>query len=233
MKTGLPAVIAIAVVTSLAAAAVAAPAPTEIRLDAAWLTGKPEVLTYRTTSPQGDGVYQLTIATADSVLELGVNIVTPGFSKQVSTTTSRGLRPLRGQGRILVQGQVEIATRTDYSGDSLEVATIMKPYGREMNAALPYTGQVVDPGQSAFMTRFLPLAAGTSFEFSSLDPQHNQLVPYTVRVTGDGMQAGVACWRAEVHTFEGESIDWIEKAAPHRIMRIEQPADHRVTELIP
>jgi hypothetical protein len=51
-------------------------------------------------------------------------------------------------------------------------------------------------------------------------------------VVGEATVQGVACYEVEGSDFEGQAIYWIEKAGHHRVIRIEQPATGRITELM-
>ena len=57
-------------------------------------------------------------------------------------------------------------------------------------------------------------------------------MPLTAKVTGEGSILKVECIQVEVNDFEGQSIYWVEKGPRRRVMQVEQPAMHRVTELI-
>lgn len=78
----------------------------------------------------------------------------------------------------------------------------------------------------------LPLSAGAQFEFSSLNPRTNKIAPMHVSVTGGESILKIDSYRVDCSDFEGESLYWIEKAAPHRILRIEQPTQHRTLDLV-
>ena len=47
-----------------------------------WLPSQPEVLTYRSTSSQGDGLYQVSIMKRDTIIEAYINMISPGLQKR-------------------------------------------------------------------------------------------------------------------------------------------------------
>jgi hypothetical protein len=123
-------------------------------------------------------------------------------------------------------------TEATYGGGKVKISTAIKPFNRTVSAEVAYSSQVVDFAQIPFLLRMLPLQKDAQFEFSSLNPRSNKLVPFRAKVTGEGPALGVDSYRVECEDFEGQSIYWIEKAGHHRVLRIEQPAQHRTTELI-
>jgi hypothetical protein len=199
--------------------------------DTSWITATPEVLTYRSTGKQGDGLYQVSVwRTADGI-ELYINIITPGFTKSVSGTMASDLHPRESKGRIVVDGQIIMTTDCTYKPGQLHIATLMIPCNRTVEDTLPLSKLVVDFSQIPLLPRTLPLKPGAEFKFDSLNPQSNALVPLTYRVIKEEMIHGAMCCKVEASDFEGQSTLWIEKSKPHRAMRIEQQG--RVTELIP
>jgi hypothetical protein len=108
----------------------------------------------------------------------------------------------------------------------------MTPVNRVMENTLSSSNLVVDFSQTPLLARTLLLKSGAEFEFTSLNPQNNSLVPLRLQVVGEATVQGVACYRVEGSDFEGQATYWIEKAGHHRVIRIEQPATGRITELM-
>lgn len=204
----------------------------ETSIDTQWIGSKPEVLTYRSTSAQGNGMFQTSISKTGTTIETKINVVAPGYMKWVTGVLSPEMKPLRSAGRIFVHDQIEMEMEARYDNDSLHVATTMKPYGRVMKADLDFKGLVVDPSQVPFMVRVLPLAKDARFEFPSLNPQTNTLTPYTAQVVGEETMANLECFKVACRSFEGAATYWVEKAGRRRVVRIEQSEPHRVTELV-
>jgi hypothetical protein len=198
--------------------------------DTTWITAKPEVLTYRTTARAGDGLYQVSVWRTGAGIELYMNIISPGFTKSVWGVMAADFRPRESKSRIVVNDQIIMTTDCAYEPARLHIATSMTPYNRLVENTLSFSNLVVDFSQTPLLPRTLPLKPGAEFKFASLNPQSNSLVPLTIRVLGEEIIHGAACYRVEGSDFEGKSAYWIEKNAPHRIMRIEQPG--RTTELI-
>jgi hypothetical protein len=123
-------------------------------------------------------------------------------------------------------------TEITYDAENLNVTTVMIPFNRTVKKVIPYTGRVVDPAQVPFISRVLPLKKDAAFEFPSLNPQNNTLVPFSVKVVGEETVMNIECYKVEIKHFEGEAMHWVEKASPHRLVRTEQPSQHRITELI-
>ena len=65
-----------------------------------WISGKPEVLTYRTSSKQGDGLYQVAVSRTADGIEQYVNMITPGFTKSIWGRMTTDMRPLESTSRI-------------------------------------------------------------------------------------------------------------------------------------
>jgi len=198
--------------------------------DTAWITAKPEVLTYRTTAKEGEGLYQVSIWKTASGIELYMNIIAPGFTKSVWGAMAADFRPRESKSRIVVNGQIIMTTECSYNPARLHIATQMAPYNRVAEKTLSLSNGVVDFSQTPLLPRTLALKPGADFKFGSLDPQSNALVPLTIHVGGEEMIHGVACFKVAGTDFEGQSTYWIEKDSPHRVVRIEQPG--RVSELI-
>ena len=201
--------------------------------DTSWIPAKPEMLTYHSKSKQGDGLYQVSVSRNEGAIDLYMNIITPGFTKSVWGTMSTDMRPRGSKSRIVVQDQITMTTDCSYGPVALHIATRMSPYKKIMENTLACSNLVVDFSQAPILARTLPLKLGAEFKFTSLNPQANSLVPLTIRVVAAEKIRGADCYKIEATDFEGQAIYWIEKAGHHHVMRIEQPATGRVTELIP
>jgi len=217
------------IVLTIAIGALTANATT---FDSNWVPAGPEVSTYRTIGDEGKEIYQVAILKDKASIETYINIATPGFMKIISGSMTLDMVPLRSNGRILVDGQVEIATDTQYDGKKVHVVTVMKPTNQTMQADVAYSAQIVDFAQMPFLLRMLPLQKDAQFEFASLNPRSNAMGSLKAKVTGEGQVLNVDSYRVQCDDFEGATIYWVEKAAHHRILRIEQPAQHRTLELI-
>jgi hypothetical protein len=200
--------------------------------DTRWIPTKPEMLTYRSTSKQGDGLYQVSIAKSDSTIEIYMNIITNGFTKTVSGTMTLEMVPLQSKGKIIVNGQIIMETACSYEKDKLHISTLMKPYNQTMKNDHSFSTLVVDFSQLPLIARTLSLNVGAEFGFQSLNPQTNAIVPFTLKVLGEEKIKSVDCYKVESNDFEGRSFFWIEKDSHHRVVRIEQPETNRITELI-
>src|SRR5580700_10324844 len=106
--------------------------------ETAWITAKPEVLTYRTTSKQGDGFYQVSVWRSSRGIESYINIISPGFTKSVWGVMSADLQPRESKSRIVVGDQVMMTTDCSYKPASLHIAALMAPYNRVMENTLTF-----------------------------------------------------------------------------------------------
>jgi|WetSurMetagenome_2_1015567.scaffolds.fasta_scaffold24040_2 hypothetical protein len=197
-----------------------------------WIPSQPEVLTYRSKSSQGDGLYQVSIMKKDTLIEVYINIISPGFTKTVGGNMTFEMHPIQSTGKIFVNNQIMMDTKCFYEHGTLRITTAMMPYNRVVTDTLRSAEQVVDFSQVPFLVRTLPLEKGAQYSFTSLNPQTNALVPLTLKVTGEGTSQKVDCYKVELNDFEGTSIYWVEKGAQHRVMLVEQPDSHRTTELL-
>jgi hypothetical protein len=198
----------------------------------AWITAKPEVLTYQSKSKQGDGLYQVSVSRTKSGIELYMNIITPGFTKSVWGAMTTNMRPRESKSRIIISDQVTMTTDCSYQGHALHITTVMAPFDRVMENTLSNSNLVLDFSQAPLLARTLPLKPGAEFEFTSLNPQNNSLVPLKLHVVGEDTIQRIDCYKIEGSDFEGAATYWIEKAGHHRVMRIVQPATGRITELM-
>ena len=203
-----------------------------VLFDTKWISSKPEMLTYRSTGKQGDGLYQVSIAKGDSTIEIYMNIITNGFTKTVSGTMTLEMVPLQSKGKIIVYGQINMETQCSYEKDKLHISTIMKPYNQTMKNDPSFTKLVVDFSQLPLVARTLSLNVGAEFNFQSLNPQTNAIVPFTLKVLGEEKIKDMDCYKVESNDFEGRSLFWIEKGSRRRVVRIEHPETNRITELI-
>jgi hypothetical protein len=211
--------------------ALSAHAATQPALDTSCLPAKPEVLTYRSISKQGDGLYQLSLLRSADGIEFQINIITPGFNKSVWGRMTTDLQPRESRSRIYVHDQVSLTTTCDYSPDKLHITTTVGPYQQVTENTLSLTGLVIDFSQTPLLARCLPYGPDASFQFDSVNPQTNTLVPLTFKVIGEDTVLNIACYKVASHDFEGDSVLWVEKSGTHRVLRIEQPKTGRVTEL--
>lgn len=218
---------------ALIASAVNVPGGELSIFDTGWITSKPEVMTYRSKSPQGEGLYQVSLLKVDSTIQVYVNMISPGFTKSVSGTMLYNMRPLNSEAKIVVDGQITMETRCSYDVNRLHVNTVIRPYNRTVSANPTFDGPTFDFSQLPILTRVLRLELGGHYAFSSLNPQTNTIVPLSVKVVGEDRVAGVHCLKVAVNDFEGLSIYWVEQGSNHRVLRIEQPESHRETELLP
>lgn len=197
-----------------------------------WVPSQPEVLTYRSKSNQGEGLYQVSIMKRDTIIEAYINMISPGFTKTVYGIMTLDICPIQSTGIIFVNNQVMMETKCFYESNKLRIITVMMPYNRKIMDTLNYAKTVVDFSQVPFLIRTLHLEKGAQFTFTSLNPQTNALVPLTIKVVGEEYIQKVDCYKVEMNDFEGKSIDWVEKGARHRVMLVEQPESHRTTELL-
>lgn len=197
-----------------------------------WIPSKPEVLTYKSTSPQGEGFYQISLSKRDSIIEIYLNILTPGFTKTVSGTMTSAMRPLQSISKIIVADQVIMDTKCLYENSKLIISTAMIPYNQIVANTIAFTQPFVDLSQVPLVARTLRLEKGTRYTLTSINPQTNELAPLTVNVIDEEPTGGVDCYKAKLSSYEGESIYWIEKGSRHRVMKVEQPDSRRTTELI-
>ena len=200
--------------------------------DTAWITGKPEVLTYKTAAKEGDGFYQLSVWRSAKGVELYMNIITPTYTKSVWGAMGADFHPRESKSRIVVNEQVIMTTETGYTPSQLHIATLMAPYNRVSENTISLSNLVVDFSQVPLLSRTLLLKRGAEFKFASLSPQSNSVVPLTIHVIAEEAMLGLNCYKVAASDFEGQSTYWIEKSGHHRVVRIEQPATGRVTELI-
>jgi len=204
-----------------------------VTFDTSWIQSKPEVRTYRTSSKRwGDGYFQVCLWKSESGLEIAMNILTPTYSKFLHGLTAPDLRPVRSKGVIVIGDQVVMESSISYEGEKVRISTLVKPYNRTTANELESKGLVIDPAVIPILPRLLPLKPGSTFSFTSLDPVTNSLGTYTLKVTAEEIVRKIPCRRAETTSFEGNSIVWVEKAAPHRILKIETPGQAGVNELI-
>ncbi len=198
----------------------------------AWIPAKPEVLTYQSKAKQGDGLYQVSVSRTKSGIEVYMNIITPGFTKSVWGAMTTNMHPRESKSRIFVSDQVAMTTECSYKGDSVHIATIMTPADRVMENTLSSSNRVVDFSQGPLLARTLPLKPGAKFEFTSLNPQNNSLVPLKIHVVGEETIQKIACYKIAGSDFEGQATYWIEQTGHHRVIRIEQADTGRITELM-
>jgi len=197
-----------------------------------WIPAKPEVSTYRSKGNQGEGLYQVSISRRDSLIEVYVNMISPGFTKTVSGTMTFDMRPLQSTAKIIVNNQVMMDTKCLYESNRLAIKTVMLPYNQTKSDSLTFVEPVIDFSQVPLLARTLELEKGIEYRFTSLNPQTNVLIPLTMKVLGEVKMREVDCYKVEINDFEDKSIYWVEKGSRRRVMRVEQPESHRTTELL-
>jgi hypothetical protein len=197
-----------------------------------WIPSQPEMLTYRSKSNLGEGLYQVTLLKRDSLVEVYINIISPGFTKTVSGTMTLDMHPLQSTSKIFVDKQILMNTTCLYESSRVCVATDMLPYKKRTSDTLEFTKQVFDFSQAPLLARTLHLEEGGRYAFISLNPRTNKLVPLTIQVIGKKRFRKIECFKVEMNDFEGKSVYWIEKDSRHRVLKIEQPESHGITELL-
>jgi len=125
--------------------------------DTAWITGKPEVLTYKTAAKEGDGFYQLSVWRSAKGVELYMNIITPTYTKSVWGAMGADFHPRESKSRIVVNEQVIMTTETGYTPSQLHIATLMAPYNRVSENTISLSNLVVDFSQVPLLSRTLLL----------------------------------------------------------------------------
>jgi len=223
---------AIAVCISLALSPCSAEAQEPASFNTQWITASPEVCTYKSVSNQGEGLYQVSVSKMDSVIEIYVNIISSGFTKTVAGMMTAGMRPMESSSKVIVNSQIIMNTQCKYEADHVTITTRMLPLNRTTSNSPSFSSPVVDFSQIPLLLRTLTLKRNSVYAFTGLNPRMNTLAPLTLRVLGEDMVKNIPCFKVEVKDFEGESIYWIEKERQHRVIRIEQPSDKRVTELM-
>lgn len=200
--------------------------------DTKWIPSKPEMLTYRSTGPQGEGLYQISVWKGDSTFGTYLNIISPGFAKTVVGTMTFDMHPIASASKIIVNEQIVMDTKCSYEIGRLHIFTVMSPYNKIVENSPSFSSRVVDFSQVPLLARTLRLQKGAEYTISMLNPQTNTLIPLTVKVIGEGYIGEIDCYKVELNDFEGQSVYWIEKGIRHRPVRIEQPDAHRITELL-
>ncbi len=195
----------------------------EPQFDTKWVPEKPEVLTYRVKGPHGEGMYQLSLARKDSVIECSVIVVTSGYSKVVRGMMGLDMRPLQSSARIAIHEQILMDTQCSYSSDHLRVTTTMTPYHRTVQADTALTGPVLDFWQSPVVVRAASHREGRTWSSTMLDPQKNRLIPFKLEVLGRENIHGVECTKIQVEDFDGKWIYWVETEGNHRVIRAQEP----------
>ena len=197
-----------------------------------WIPAKPEVLTYNSKDEYSSGLYQIAVSKKDTIFEVYINIVSPGFSKTVSGTFNSKMHPLQSSSKIIVDGQIVMDTKCTYTRDSLNISTLMNPYNKIMANSLDITQPFVDFSQTPLLIRSLPLNTGEQYTFTTINPVTNTLVPLTLKVIGEETVLDVDCYKVEINDFEGRTIYWVDKKASHRALRAVQLKSNRSIELI-
>ncbi len=155
--------------------------------DTAWVTDRPEVLTYRTTGPEGEGRYEVTLLRTPAGLEQHIAIITNGFVKIVCGQMTSDLVPEESNGQIYVQGAVAMKTVCTYRKDQLRVTTTMLPGTQVFDRTIPYSGRVFDFSQLPLVARALPLQLGKDYSFQ-------WLIPICARTSPSAPSGITSCW---------------------------------------
>lgn len=203
-----------------------------VKCDLSWVPSKPEIATYRLSSSDASQIYQLAIARDQSTVYTYINIVSPGFMKFISGSMALDMTPMQSASTILINDQVRMDTQIRYDKSSVNVTTLMEPMNQTIHADVPYSGQIIDSAQIPFLLRTLPLHIGAQFEFTSLNPRNNTLEVFRSTVAGEEIVHNIDSYLVRCHDFEGDTNYWLEKALPHRILRMEQLAQHRMLEIV-
>src|ERR1700733_5578154 len=116
---------------------------------------------------------------------------------------STNMQPRESKSRIIVSDQITMTTDVAYHGNSVHIATLMAPYDGTVEETLSNSDLIVDFSQTPFLARTLPLKLGASFQFSSLNPRDNSLVPLTLKVVGEETMKDIACYKIAGTDFEG------------------------------
>ena len=197
-----------------------------------WIPSQPEISTYRSKSDHGEGLYQVTIMKRDSLIEVYINIISTGFTKTVSGTMTLDMNPLQSTSKIFIDKQILMNTSCTYKGSRVCVTTDMLPYKKRTSDTFKFTRQLLDFSQAPLLPRTLQLEKGGRYTFTSLSPRTNTFVPLTIQVIGKDRFRNMDCYKVEMNDFEGRSIYWIENNSRHRVLKIEQPESHGISELL-
>ncbi len=199
--------------------------------DTKWVPVRPEVLTYRVKGLHGEGIYQLSLARKDSVIECSIIVVTPGYSKVVRGTMGLDIRPLQSSARIAIHDQILMDTQCSFSSDHLRITTTMMPYHQTVQADTVLTGPVLDFWQSPVVVRTASLGERRTWSSTALDPQKNKLVPFKLEILGRENVHGVECTKLQVEDFDGKWNYWVETGGNRRVIRAEEPEKRISMEL--
>lgn len=204
-----------------------------VAFNTSWILEKPEVLTYQSHSKQSDGSYQLSTSRTTNGIEQSIEIVAPGFRKSVWGCMTTNMCPRESTGRMVIREQITVKTDCHYTGGRLHIKTVISPNNQVAENTLSCSHFVADFSQIPLLVRTLPLRPGAEFEFTSINPQNNSLVPLAFRVLAEEAIRGTECYKVEESDFEGRTLCWVEKSGCHRVVRFEQTDTGRVTELLP
>jgi hypothetical protein len=197
-----------------------------------WIRMQPEVLTYKVKNKKEEGLLQVSIAKTKDTLEVFTNIMIPGFMKTVWGKMTKDMKIIESESKIVINKRIMFDTKCNYNDNNLSIETIMKPYGKVMKDDISFNGIVIDFSQIAIIVRTLSYSPGKEYIFNSLNPQKNKLTPMSIKFIGEELINNISCNKIENKDFEGLSIYWIEKESPFRVIKIEQPKENQITELI-
>ncbi len=131
---------------------------------------QPEVLTYHSKSGQGEGLYQVCIMKRDTIIEVYINMISPGFTKTISGIMTLDMSPIQSTVRIIGNNQV-METKCFFDNDKLKIKTVMMPYNCVVTDTLNYSKLAVDFLQVPIFIRLLQLEKRTLNSFTSLSPR--------------------------------------------------------------
>ena len=200
--------------------------------NANWIRMQPEVLTYNIKGKNNEGLLQVSIAKTNDTLEVFTNIMTKDFMKVVWGKMTMDMKPIESVSKIVIDKRIMFDTKCDYNGNNLLIETMMKPYGKVSKENIESNNPIIDFSQIAILIRMLNYANDIEYTFNSLDPQKNKLIPLSIQYLGEESINEIVCNKIEKNDFEGLSIYWVEKESPFRVIRIEQPKEKQVTQLI-
>lgn len=198
-----------------------------------WISVRPEVLTYKVINKKwGEGLCQVSLFKSEETIEVFTNIMLPNFMKLVWGQMSTDMVATQSSSKIIIENQIMMDTKCIYSDSTLKITTQMKPYNTMKETELSFENQIIDFSQIAILLRTLSLKVGDQYSLNSVNPQKNELNPLTINVLREETVRDINCFKVELNTFEGQAFYWIEKESKYRVIRVDQPKDDQITELI-
>lgn len=203
-----------------------------VPIDTSWLPMTPEVQTYDMSGKFGEGMVQVSSLRSATGIEVQISTISPGFAKTVIGEMDFNLKPGKSKTRMMIDGKISMATDCDYSADGVRVSTFMLPYNQKLERTLKSNEPFVDFAQTLLLIRSLKLKPNAEFQFTSVNPKNNTLIPTKIHVVAEETVEKIACYKVQLDDFDGRSSIWVEKGGAHRIFKTET-ADGTITELIP